>query len=393
MNSRPFNVEKKDKRGGVQLKKNGGRKKLRTRVEDLTIDCHLLTQLSHSSHPQQAIYLDRVLQLKNSQPKKAQATPAPAPTPSRIQPLPQALPAPIPTLPQSNGQGMGAYGLEDEDDEMYQPQDDYLLDQYQPYNVTQFQYQQQYQQQQQPLQQQPPMDMDRGSMIMNKKRSMTQPSASHPPEFLQQPTITAYNGFDDPSYGDYSSGGYTSSPSNGVTTMPSHLPSTVSVSSVFKTDAKTEQESSKSSSSRWKPFGKKKSKSFSHSEPQPSGPYVPPNDYEIPVPEIPNSTLPFAPTQETMNSSVSNRSGLDPLNHNGSYASQTADWFMGESEIPLPDENGFNDNNRFIDDEDEDVDPYYIADTKGRAHAFEGKVQTVALKDRLIFIFRTTVLS
>ena len=210
---------------------------------------------------------------------------------------------------------------------------------------------------------------------MGKKRSLTQPSAAHPPEFLQQPTITAYNGFDDPSYGDYSSGSRNPSPFNGATTTPSPPPPAVSVSSVFKTDAKAEQESSKSSSSRWKPFGKKKSKSFSHSEPQPSGPYVPPNDYEVPVPALPSSTLPLEPTQGTMNGSVPNHLGVDPLNHNGLYASQHTDWFMGEAESPFPDENGFNENNRYIDDEDEDVDPYYIADTKGRAHAFEGKVE------------------
>ena len=52
------------------------------------------------------------------------------------------------------------------------------------------------------------------------------------------------------------------------------------------------------------------------------------------------------------------------------------DWYV---ETATPEENSyeydeFENPAHYFDEEDEDVDPYYIADTKGRAKAFEGQV-------------------
>lgn len=115
-------------------------------------------------------------------------------------------------------------------------------------------------------------------------------------------------------------------------------------------------------SSRWKPFGKKKSKSFSAGETM-SGPYRPPNDYEIPAPP-----LPMGAQQQLQNL-------VDPGDHADAYSQQQhADWYVGNDDGPmLMDE--YEQHTRYYDeDEDEDVDPYYIADNRGRAQAYEGKV-------------------
>lgn len=61
------------------------------------------------------------------------------------------------------------------------------------------------------------------------------------------------------------------------------------------------------------------------------------------------------------------------------------DWYV---ETATPEEDSyeydeFENPAHYFDEEDEDVDPYYIADTKGRAKAFEGQV-------RLYFSFCTT---
>jgi hypothetical protein len=259
-----------------------------------------------------------------------------------------------------------AYGQEDEylSQDMYQPQDNYLLAQYQQSSVAPQPMQYRQQQQQQRSQD----DVDGGSTIMGKKRSKTQPSAPHPPEFLPPSTTVAYNGFD--SYGDYSTGGYISPPFNNDPSPPP-----IAVSSIFKTDIKSEQQDQTKSSSRWMPFGKKKSKSFSHNEQQPSGPYVPPNDYEIPVPSISSSVQQsFEPLQ------ARDQGAPDHLQHhldnlNESFEAHHTDWFVTESDSPQADNTEYDESNRYYDeDEDQDVDPYYIADTKGRAHAFEGKV-------------------
>jgi hypothetical protein len=51
------------------------------------------------------------------------------------------------------------------------------------------------------------------------------------------------------------------------------------------------------------------------------------------------------------------------------------DWYVENNpEEDSSDNDEFEDSVDFFDEENEDVDPYYIADTKGRAKAFEGQV-------------------
>lgn len=60
------------------------------------------------------------------------------------------------------------------------------------------------------------------------------------------------------------------------------------------------------------------------------------------------------------------------------YSEQQPDWYVAnDSDDNYLQNDEHNLEGRYYDDEDEDVDPYYIADTKGRARAFEGKVRTL----------------
>lgn len=124
-------------------------------------------------------------------------------------------------------------------------------------------------------------------------------------------------------------------------------------------------------SSRWKPFGKKKSKSFSAGETS-SGPYRPPNDYEIPAPPLP------------LGAQQQHQHLVDPGDHADAYSQQQhADWFVGNDDGPMPMDE-YEQHTRYYDeDEDEDVDPYYIADNRGRAQAYEGKVTHFSLSFNL----------
>ncbi|KAG0275235.1 hypothetical protein BGZ95_009052, partial [Linnemannia exigua] len=119
--------------------------------------------------------------------------------------------------------------------------------------------------------------------------------------------------------------------------------------------------------SRWKPFGKKKSKSFTAGEVS-SGPYRPPNDYEIPTPPMPIGAQQHQPYQQHQHQHL-----VDPGDHADAYSQQQhADWFIGNDDGPAQDD--YEQHTRYYDDdEDEDVDPYYIADNRGRAQAYEGK--------------------
>ena len=112
-----------------------------------------------------------------------------------------------------------------------------------------------------------------------------------------------------------------------------------------------------SKSSKWRPFGKKKSKSFSNNET--SVAFNPQRESLQVVPVAPTSAPQLA------ESSV----------NTGAFSHQGPDWYV--ESVPQDELDAEYDDfeNQYYDDDDEDVDPYYIADTKGRAQVFEGKVR------------------
>ncbi|KAG0041847.1 hypothetical protein BGZ83_001234 [Gryganskiella cystojenkinii] len=150
-----------------------------------------------------------------------------------------------------------------------------------------------------------------------------------------------------------------------------------------------------SKSSKW-PFGKKKSKSFSASTevtipprttsaPEPDQEQIVPafqqQAYDVQVAHTPTPPLPqhpqqFPQMQPQQQQQQQQQHLVHPQDHIDAYSQQNqADWYVAtpeEDEDDLYDD--FNQNpDLYFEDEDEDVDPYYIADTKGRAKAFEGK--------------------
>ncbi|KAG0330106.1 hypothetical protein BGZ99_007968 [Dissophora globulifera] len=251
---------------------------------------------------------------------------------------------------------------------------------------------------------------DRGSKIIGKKRSKTQPSEPHPPDFLlanygysnnNDNGIGRYgngssngigNGSDHSNgnyirgeYGISGNGGYISPPYSAPASSPSPPP--LLVSPIFMThkpeitppesQAAEQQKpsSSSSKSSRWRPFGKKKSKSFSAGETSTSVPFQHPSGSEAPsVPELPSDI----PRPVFLPSNI-----VDPVDWDDLYSQpfqgqqpqqpqQQPGWFMDQRESPIPLDEHEQLTRYYDDDENGDVDPHYIADAKGRAHAFEG---------------------
>jgi len=147
-------------------------------------------------------------------------------------------------------------------------------------------------------------------------------------------------------------------------------------------------------SSKWRPFGKKKSKSVSAKiETNLSSPNLfvsndlnniqsntnlghhtpefdqhPQGFSQAFLPPPPPQHLPKHSPQHLHQLNLADPGKADV------YSQPGQDWFVGNK--GSSDE--FDNLDRYQDDEDEDVDPYYIADTKGRATAFEGKVSSLA---------------
>ncbi|KAG0261961.1 hypothetical protein BG011_000510 [Mortierella polycephala] len=348
----------------------------------------------------QAIYLDRVSQLKESTAKASSKSDSAATGESHDG-------ANNYRYSVASNQGM-AYG--DETQQQYQPQQfqtqSHMQQQlYQPHPAQQLQ--QQYQtpapipvqhlphqlhhiqhtqqqplvlQQQQPIQQQTPQEQQgKGFRFFGKKRSKTQPSATHPPEFNQ--TWHTQDPSNSTGYSQY--GEHVGSENDGYSVpymAPPRAPSPppVVVSPIFMTqppnsthESGQSEEQKTNKSSKWRPFGKKKSKSFSNNEtstaynPQQEIIQTPP----MPTPAI--STPVFSPTLEP----VAAPHLVDPTDYSDAYSHQKqSDWYVANTQ----EEYGYNEfefenQNRYYDDGDEEVDPYYIADTKGRAQAFEGE--------------------
>ncbi|KAG0100756.1 hypothetical protein BGZ93_005323 [Podila epicladia] len=299
----------------------------------------------------QAIYLDRVIQLKAAA-KAAGNAPA-----VNIHY----------TTPGNNEQG-GKYGYDE--DEQDQDQYQYQPQQYQTQPIPPQYQQAQVLPQSQPVQPPPPLEEEKGFKLFGKKRSKTQPSTSHPPD-LSPTTQQHYDANFSGGNGYMPLGEFTTN-ANAYVSPPAPSPPPVNVSPIFmthppstshSTNGQNEQNIGKKSS-KWKPFGKKKSKVLSNGSSN-GGAYQVPNDYQIP-------TLPLSHTNTSPFVAALPHQLVDPNEQFLGLSQQQPDWFAAnDSDEHLQDEHDLD--GRYYDDEDEDVDPYYIADTKGRARAFEGK--------------------
>lgn len=313
----------------------------------------------------------------------------------------------------------------------------------QPFIHHQQQQQQQQLHQQQFQQPEKAEKEEKGFRFFGKKRSKTQPSAAQPPDFGQSPQIqNCYlpllpNGGTNDGYIPYNDHGVQepgfhttnnmSSTNNQQTydSMPYFMPPRTPspqphVSAIFMTDTQTtttaatvavanasqpiaaapvaEPGLQPSKSSKWKPFGKKKSKSLSTSIEVPmTAPTTTIATAQEPEPIVVSSFAPqvaqvvpaspfLAPMQHHH---VELQDDIDVYlqQHEHLQAEQEqqqqqqqqnqGDWYVENT--PEVDEEEFDDYNEnpdlYFEAEEEDVDPYYIADTKGRARAFEGKVR------------------
>ncbi|KAF9192847.1 hypothetical protein BGZ51_004610 [Haplosporangium sp. Z 767] len=339
----------------------------------------------------QAIYLDRVSQLKESTAKVSPHSNSAATGESHDS-------ANNYRYSVAGNQGM-AYG--DETQQQYQPQQfqtqSHMQQQlYQPHPAQQLQQQyqvpapipaqhlphqlhhiQHIQQQQQPVQQltqqQAPQEQQgKGFRLFGKKRSKTQPSATHPPEFNQTLHTQDHSSTGYSQYGEYISSGNDGYSAPYIAPPRAPSPPPVVVSPIFMThppisahESGQNEEQKNSKSSKWRPFGKKKSKSFSNNET--STAYNPQQEI-IQAPSIPTPV--FSPTLEP----VAAPHLVDPADHADVYSHQKqSDWYVANTQDEEYEYNEFENQNHYYDDEDEEVDPYYIADTKGRAQAFEGE--------------------
>ncbi|KAF9297532.1 hypothetical protein BGZ74_009778 [Mortierella antarctica] len=299
----------------------------------------------------QAIYLDRVIQLKAAA-KAAGNAPA-----VNIHY----------TTPGNNEQG-GKYGYDE--DEQDQDQYQYQPQQYQTQPIPPQYQQAQVLPQSQPVQPPPPQEEEKGFKLFGKKRSKTQPSTSHPPDF--SPTAQQHYDANFSGGNGYMPFGEFTTNTNAYISPPAPSPPPVNVSPIFmthppstshSTNGQNEQSIGKKSS-KWKPFSKKKSKALSNGDSN-GGAYQIPNDYQIP-------SLPLSHTNTSPFVAALPHQLVDPNEQFLGLSQQQSDWFVAnDSDEYLQD--GHDLDGRYYDDEDEDVDPYYIADTKGRARAFEGK--------------------
>ncbi|KAG0295678.1 hypothetical protein BGZ96_011255 [Linnemannia gamsii] len=368
-------------------------------------------------------------------------------------------------------------------DDQYQPQQ-YQSQQYEP-QVQQVQQQQRYQlsmqqQQQHPYQSpvlspvlspvqhyqtpqfqqmqhqepppQPQQQHSSGLRFFGKKRSKTQSSVLQPPEFAQQfqnqgqeystfSHSNNHNNFNNSDSNGYRRDDY-AQPADNYTVpfiAPPPSPPPVAVPSIFMTQPPTSASTKKQQngtsdeapvapqeqpvkSSKWRPFGKKKSKSLSN--PETSTSFTPPPEMTpaVPVftPHLEPQTVPvqYLQQQQPFNEQQfhgQNHFHEQPRFHEQQQEQQQeeveqqeeqqeeeaveyqdaveyqeefknpaqGDWYV-ETATPEEDSyeyNEFENPAHYFDEDDEDVDPYYIADTKGRAKAFEGQDTGVADKD------------
>ncbi|KAG0281222.1 hypothetical protein BGZ95_005827 [Linnemannia exigua] len=267
----------------------------------------------------------------------------------------------------------------------------------QHYQTPQFQLQQNQEPPQQPQQQQ-----SSGLRLFGKKRSKTQPSVSQPPpEFAKQFQSQGqdYNNFNHNNqssndnnrfgYDDYSeqAEAYTvpfvappKSP-NPAPAVPSIFMSQPPVSTSNKgqqngtsaapAPAPAVVQEQPTKSSKWRPFGKKKSKSLSH--PETSTAFTPPPEM---APSVPVFTPHIEPEPQYHDQQQQQQQVEEVVEYKEEEFKNPVqgDWYVestpGEDSYEYDE---FENPAHYFGEEDEDVDPYYIADTKGRAKAFEGQ--------------------
>ncbi|KAF9958002.1 hypothetical protein BGZ70_009341, partial [Mortierella alpina] len=302
----------------------------------------------------QAIYLDRVLQLKAIAPSSSKSTRSASPASISGRSQPQGTTRPASTShrrSQSHGRNSRSsrglvYGREDQslDQQPYQPPPP------------------------------PPPQLPQQAIM---KRSKTQPPA-------QDSSITkATSDLSHSSHGEYShdmngssvnsSFGYISPPSS--TTARSPSPPPLVVSPIFMAQnsptaspvagEQDENSAALGKSSRWRPFGKKKSKSFSAGEASSSS-----NPEAIPLP----APLPTGSQHTPLH--LTNI--VDPADHADAYSQQQqADWMVGqyfdENSGPLA-LNDYDQHAPLYDEDDNgDAEVFYFADSKGHARTSEAK--------------------
>ncbi|KAG0377281.1 hypothetical protein BGX24_006386, partial [Mortierella sp. AD032] len=314
----------------------------------------------------------------------------------------------------------------------------------QHYQTPQFQLQQQQEPQQQPQRQQ-----SSGLRLFGKKRSKTQSSVSQPPtEFTQQFQAQEqdYNNYNHNNhnnndgrfgYNDYSepADAYTvpfvappRSPNPGpavpsifMSQPPASTPNNNQQNGTSAPAPAVVQEQT-AKSSKWRPFGKKKSKSLSH--PETSTAFTPPPEMAPSVPVVTphiesepvaaqylHQQRQFHEQQEQFHEQQQqqfhdqqhfheqqqfhdqHQFHEQQQSHDEQQQQQQqveeevveyreeefknpvqGDWYVestpGEDSYEYDE---FENPAHYFDEEDEDIDPYYIADTKGRAKAFEGQ--------------------
>ncbi|KAF9910091.1 hypothetical protein BX616_010946 [Lobosporangium transversale] len=315
----------------------------------------------------QAIYLDRVRQLEEAALNKVDGPPIPA-----------SLSHPGATNQDHEGDYDHHYSISHQYPyQQYQPQA------YQPHALQQHQQYHLQQPQQADIQQRGyPVEKEKGFRLFGKKRSKTQSSASHAPNFghINGGDFNSQHiSFNEGSNGYASNNGHTTAVVDSYTvpfTPPLQVssPPSVVVSPIFMSNPPIQQIEKKQSSepnqsqqeqttksSKWRPFGKKKSKSFSNNETS--------KDYKMQPNVVQTEPVFSIPHQQQL----SPQYFVDPADHTDAYSQRNyADWYVSNT----PDEDyddEYDEQGQYFDDNDEDIDPYYIADTKGRAQATENQ--------------------
>jgi len=113
----------------------------------------------------------------------------------------------------------------------------------------------------------------------------------------------------------------------------------------------------------------------SSQEPEPAIPSFAPHVTQV----APTASLPDPVPQQQQQQQQAHHF-VDTVEQEDVYSQQQpqnqSDWYVENTPEEDEDEyDEFDNPDLYFEAEDEDVDPYYIADTKGRARAFEGKVR------------------
>ncbi|KAF9438325.1 hypothetical protein BGZ76_008608 [Entomortierella beljakovae] len=207
-------------------------------------------------------------------------------------------------------------------------------------------YQPQHVQQPEP-QQQEQKEKEKGFRLFGKKRSKTQPSAPQPPE-LQDFHVQDHHHNNPHPMSHANQNNY---PTHVASPLISHsMPQGMHPAQNTVVTPNQQQALEQPTKSKWL-FGKKKSKSVSAGDGSGYNPY---RDSTQMVP-------PFSPSINPVAHHL-----VSPQDHADNYSRRKqSDWFVQDASVSDQEEE-YRYEDRYYDDDDEDIDPYYIADTKGR---------------------------